>query len=230
MKPNMTRIVALLTLLVFLPAAARAQTVDASVYAQTPAPQPIQPGASDAALALAIDERIAYAEQVAAEQNWREASRILREAERIDASAQRVRLAHLGVRHRVAPSLVLRLDDATQAALLHHVDTANGFTIAGHVFGILGAASAVVGVVILVLGAVGVALSAGLATIFGTSSSASLDGLAPIVGLTGGIGLGLAAVGGGFHLAASGESRAVRVALVPQASADGGGVMLAGTF
>ncbi len=229
----MTRLIALLTLLVFLPEAARAQTTErvrASAYLQTPAPQPLPAQASEADIERAIEERIAYAETAASEDNWRESTRALREAQRLDGSAPRVRLAQLGVRYRVAPSLVLHLDGTAQEALLHHADNANTLTLAGHVFGILGAASALVGVVFLVLGAVGVALSAGVATIFGTTSSASLDGLAPIVGLTGGVGLGLAAVGAGFHLAASGENHAIRVALVPQASTDGAGLVVTGTF
>lgn len=233
MKPSMTRLIALLTLLVFVPQAALAQTserIPASAYSQPSAPQPLPANASASDLDRAIEQRIAHAETAAANEDWREASRAVREAQRLDGSAPRVRLAQLGVRYRVAPSLVLHLDVEAQETLLHHADSASGLTIAGHVFGVLGAVSAVAGAVVLILGALGAALTAFAGAVTGTDRRANLDGLAPIIGLTGGLALAFAAVGGGFHLAASGENHAIRVALVPQASPEGGGLMVAGSF
>ena len=234
----MNRFIAILTLLFFVPQTVHAQattssasgSVSASAYVQTEVSAPLASDASASEVEFAIEERIARAEAAASEENWREATRAMREAQRLDGSAQRVRLAHLGVRNRVAPSLVLQLDPALQQELLHHVDTGDALTTAGHVFGVIGAASALVGVVFIVVGAIGLAFVAALGAIFGSGSSGSLDGLAPIVGICGGVGLGLAAVGGGFHLAAGGENHAIRVALHPQASAEGGGIAIRGTF
>ena len=52
----------------------------------------------------------------------------------------------------------------------------------------------------------------------------------PPGGTRGGGGPGRAAIGGGFHLAASGEGRAIRAVLVPQVSAEGGGILVGGSF
>ena len=129
---------------------------------------------------------------------------------------------------RLVPSLVLQLDPMVQEELLHRDETAPAFTTAGHVFGVIGAASAVAGGVFIIRGAIGLAFVCGVDAIAGRPGSANLDGPDPIVGVCGGI--GLAAVGGGFHLAAGGEGRAIRAPLVPQVSAEGGGILLGGSF
>jgi hypothetical protein len=232
-EPTMTRILALLALvLLSIPQLAQAQSesVSASAYVQTEAPLPVSPDASASELEFAMNERLARTEAAAASAEWREASRALREAQHINRHDRRVRLAQLGLRNRLVPSLVLQLDPMVQEELLHHDDTASAFTTAGHVFGVIGAASAVAGGVVVILGALGLAFVRGLEAIAGRPASGNLDGLAPLVGILGGAGLGFAAIGGGFHLAASGEGRAIRAVLVPQVSAEGGGILVGGSF
>lgn len=221
----MTRLLAL-ALMLSIPQLAHAQSgsVSASAYVQSGAPLlPVSPHANE--LEFALNERLARAESAAANAQWREASRALREAQGIDGRDRRVRLAQLGLRNRLVPSLVLQLDPMVQEELLRHDDMASVFTTAGHVFGVIGAVSAVVGGVFVIFGGIGLALIRG----FG-SSAGDLDGLAPIVGICGSVGLGFAALGGGFHLVAGGQGGAIRTLLVPQVSADGGGILLGGSF
>ena len=73
----MTRVTALLTLLVFLPQAAHAQTVSASAYAQTLAPPSVPTDPLPAEEEEAVEARITYAEAMAREGNWREAGRAM---------------------------------------------------------------------------------------------------------------------------------------------------------
>lgn len=227
----MTRIVALLTVLLSIPQLAEAQAVAASAYAQSDAPLAVPSAdASASELEFAVGERLARAEAAAASGQWRDASRALREAQHIDRHDRRVRLGQFALRSRLVPSLVLQLDPSVQQELLHHDDTASAFTTAGHVFGIIGAASAVAGGVIVLLGAIGLGLLRGLEAVTGSPPRGSLDGLALPVGICGGVGLALAAVGGGFHLAASGESRAIRAVLIPQVSAEGASILVGGSF
>ena len=87
----MTRVVSLLTLLVFLPHSARAQTV----YAQIPAPPSVPEDPTPEEQAVAIEERIDYVDALAHERNWEGAGRAMREAQRVDRDD---RSADLGVR------------------------------------------------------------------------------------------------------------------------------------
>ena len=225
----MIRVIALLTLLVFLPHTAHAQTVSASVYRQfaAPASAPLDPTPEEQA--VAIRERLVYANDLAGEQNWEDAGRALREALRIDRDNQRVRLAILGVRNHARPSFVLRLDPLLQQALLDDAEHASALSTAGHVLGVMGAAGAGIGLVLILVGALGLAFSSLVSAATGTPGG-HISFVAPWVGTAGGIGLALAVVGGSLHAVAAGHQDAIHLTLHPSVHAEGGGLVLSGRF
>ena len=125
---------------------------------------------------------------------------------------------------------MLRLDPVVQQELLDNSDHASALSTAGHVLGALGAGAAAIGIVLILVGALGVGLSAGVSSLIGTPSTAHISFVAPWVGTAGGIGLALAALGGTLHTVAAGHQDAVHLTLHPRVHAEGGGLMLSGNF
>lgn len=226
----MTRVTALLTLLVFLPQAAHAQTVSASAYAQTLAPPSVPTDPLPAEEEEAVEARITYAEAMAREGNWREAGRAMAQATRLHPDAPRVRLARLSIRHEAAPSAALRLSPRRQQALLAHDAAGSEFSTAGNVLGVIGAGAAVIGALIVIVYAGIVGASSATAGIWGGRTSLNVETVAPYVGVAGGLGIVCAFIGIGLHAAASGHESAIHLTVHPEVSAEGGGLTLSGNF